>query len=150
LAGATWNNFDVQPGKRASEEEFPDGFIISYTMPEITGNYYLVIYADAYEDIKETNENNNFYFITAANGKPMKFTNGVLESTIAMSNVLGKKMSNPKPAHSVAELGELNGYTPQEIKFLLKQSKKNGTLAKKIAQYRENSSGIKKGEKRAR
>jgi hypothetical protein len=39
----------------------------------------------------------------------------------------------------VVDLGELNAYTPQEIKTLLNRDKKSGTLAKKIAEYRESS-----------
>jgi hypothetical protein len=154
LAGGFWNYSNVQPGKKAGEAEFgKGGFDIAYTMPSITGDYYLVVFADAYEDVPEINEDNNFYFITAANGRPLKYNRGVLQSTIAApvaatANVLAKKAGISAPAASVAELGELNGYTPQEIKILIKRSKQNGTLAKKIAQYRENSNGIKRLKKR--
>jgi len=156
LVGGIWNNVNVQPGKKAGEAEFGDeGFYIPYTMPNITGDYYLVVFADAYEKIQESNEDNNFYYITAANGKPLKFNNGVLQSTIAnptvaINNVLAKKTGRNAPAASVAELGELNGYTPQEIKFLIKRDKQNGVLAKKIAEYRETSSGVKKLKRIAR
>jgi hypothetical protein len=156
LVGGIWNHVNVQPGKKAGEAEFGgEGFYIPYTMPSITGDYYLVVFADAYEKIQESNEDNNFYFITAAGGKPLKFNNGVLQSTIAMpvataSNVLAKKISRGAPAASVAELGELNGYTPQEIKSLIKRSKQNGVLAKKIAEYRETGTEIKKLKKIAR
>jgi len=156
LVGGIWNYFNVQPGKKVGEEEFGDeGFDIIYPMPPITGDYYLVVFADAYEKIQESNENNNFYFITAANGKPLKFHNGVLLSTIAnpvaaTSNALAKKTGRSAPATSVAELGELNGYTPQEIKFLIKRSKQSGVLAKKIAEYREAGNGVKKIKRVAR
>ena len=156
LAGGTWNHVNVEPGKKAGEAEFGDvGFQIFYTMPNITGDYYLVVFADAYENIQESNENNNFYFITAANGKPLKFNNGILQSTIANSavainNALAKKTGRSAPAASVAELGELNGYTPQEIKYLIKQSKQNGVLAKKIAEYRETNNSVKKLKRIAR
>jgi len=150
LVGGIWNNVNVQPGKKAGEAEFGnEGFYIPYTMPSITGDYYLVVFADAYEKIQESNEDNNFYFITAANGKPLKYNKGILQSTIAnptvaINNVLAKKTGRSAPAASVAELGELNGYTPQEIKFLIKRDKQNGVLAKKIAEYRETNIGVKK------
>jgi len=141
-AGGIWNNMNVKPGKIAGEEEAGGyGFEIPYEMPSITGDYYLVIYADYRDVIKESNENNNFYFITAPNGKPLEFRDGVMQSTpvnSAASAVLGKR-AKAAPVHSVVDLGELNGYTPQEIKTLLNRDKKNGVLAKKIAQYRENS-----------
>ncbi|MDR3001361.1 MAG: hypothetical protein LBU89_08875 [Fibromonadaceae bacterium] len=143
IAGGVWNHFNVAPGKKASEEEFPDGFAIRYTMPNITGDYYLVVYADAYDVIQESNEDNNFYFITAANGRPLKFSNGVMQSTPARTaatsnfdNALGRKVERVAPAASVVELGELNGYTPQEIKLLLNKNKQDGTLGRKIAEYR--------------
>ncbi|MDR2732640.1 MAG: C1 family peptidase [Fibromonadaceae bacterium] len=159
LAGGYWNYEDVQPGKKAGEAEYGEnGFEIDYIMPErVDGDYYLVAFADAYEDIDESNEDNNFYFITAANGKPLKFKKGVLQSTIAHaasaaaeSNVLAKKAGRAAAAAaSVMELGELNGYTPQEVKSLIKRSKKNGTLAKKVAEFRsEGSTAVKKPRKR--
>jgi len=137
-----WNNMNVKPGKIAGEEEAGGyGFEIPYEMPSITGDYYLVVYADYRDVIKESNENNNFYFIAAPNGKPLEFIDGVMQSTplnSAASAVLGKR-AKAAPVHSVVDLGELNGYTPQEIKTLLNRDKKNGVLAKKISQYRENS-----------
>jgi hypothetical protein len=44
----------------------------------------------------------------------------------------------------VVDLGELNAYTPQEIKTLLNRDKKSGTLAKKIAEYRESAHPVKR------
>jgi hypothetical protein len=148
LAGGIWNNMNVKPGKIAGEAEAGDyGFEIPYEMPSITGDYYLVVYADYKDVIKESNEDNNFYFITVQNGKPLKFANGVMQSTPAnmASAVLGKRSATkPPPVHSVVDLGELNGYTPQEIKTLLNRDKKNGVLAKKIDQYRENAQPVKR------
>jgi C1A family cysteine protease len=149
IAGAIWNNMNVKPGKMAGEVEAGDDgylFEIPYEMPNITGDYYLVLYADYKDVIKETNEDNNFYFITAENGKPLRYKNGVMQSkpanTVA-SSVLSKR-AKPAPAHSVVDLGELNGYTQQEIKTLLNIDKKNGILAKKIAQYRETATPVKR------
>ena len=141
IAGGIWNNMNIKPGKMAGEAEAGDyGFEVPYTMPTITGSYYLVAYADYKDAIVESNENNNFYFITDIEGKPLKFVWGVMQPTSANSTasaVLGKRQ-RPAPVHSVVDLGELNAYTPQEIKTLLNRDKKNGTLAKKIAEYREN------------
>jgi len=146
LAGGIWNNMNIKSGKMAGEAEAGEvGFEIPYTMPNITGDYYLVVYADYKDVIRENNEDNNFYFITANNGKPLKFVNGVMQSTPAnyaanfkASSFLGKR-AKLAPVHSVAYLGELNAYTPQEIKILLNKDKNNGVLAKKITQYREEN-----------
>ena len=144
LAGGIWNHVNVQPGKKVGEVEFgSQGFYIPYEMPRITGKYYLVVYADAYEKIRETNEDNNFYFIGAEGGKPLEFVNGVMQNkpANAAAKVLAKEGGKiPRAlAKSVQEIGgSANAYTPAEIKILISQSKKNGTLAKKIVQYRES------------
>jgi C1A family cysteine protease len=140
VAGAIWNNMNIKPGKMAGEAEAGDyGFEIPYTMPNsINGDYYLLAYADPEDVIGESNEDNNFYFIADKAGKPLNFKNGVMQSTPANSSAVLNKRQRPAPVHSVVDLGELNAYTPQEIKTLLNRDKKNGTLAKKIAEYREN------------
>jgi hypothetical protein len=154
IAGGFWNNVNVKPGKKAGEEEFgEDGFQIEYTMPNITGDYYLVVYADAYDAIKESNEDNNFFFITADKGKPLKFRNGIMQNSpmVAKANVLAKTAGKqPRAmATSVQELGgSLNAYSPAEIKTLVLNSKKSGALAKKIAEYRETNNGAAKKVKR--
>jgi hypothetical protein len=100
------SNINVLPG----EEK---GFEISYAMPNITGKYYMVIYADAFDAIQEINESNNFYFIGAKDGKPLEFANGIMQN------------DSVSVARTVQEMGgSLNAYTPAEIKKL---------VAKKIA-----------------
>jgi len=146
LVGALWNNMDVLPGKKAGETEFgSEGFEIGYEMPDITGKFYLLVYADAYDEISEANEDNNFYFIGALDGKPLEIKNGILqdEPYRVTAKLLAKSTSGSKtpraPATSVQEIGgSPNAYTPAEIKSLVLHSKKNGSLAKKIADYREN------------
>ena len=137
LAGALWNNINIKPGKIAGEEELGE-FEIPYEMPKITGDYYLLVYADYMNVIKESNEDNNFYFIGDEFGKPLKFINGVQQSTPANTTASAlAKRSKRAPVHSLVDLGELNAYTPQEIKTMLDRDRKNGVLAKKIAKYRE-------------
>ena len=142
IAGGIWNNMNIKPGKRAGEEEAGGyGFEVPYIMPKIVGFYYLVVYVDYKDVIRESDENNNMYFIADKDGKPLEFVWGVEERIFGNSTAsaaLGKR-PRPAPVHSVVDLGELNAYTPQEIKTLLNRDKKNGTLAKKIAEYRENS-----------
>jgi len=151
IAGGLWNNINVKPGKMAGEEEAGDaGFEIPYQMPDITGDYYLVVYADSKDAIQESNEDNNFYFITSTGGRPLEFQNGVMLSSpinLAATTALAKRL-RPAPVHSVAALGELNAYTPQEIKTVLNRDKKNGAWAKKIANYRETAKPVKRIKRR--
>lgn len=143
LAGAWWNNAVVNPGKKAGEEEYPEGFVISYTMPKITGKYYLVVMADSYDVISEVNEDNNFYFITAANGKPLEFTNGVLTNSMAKSQ---KNLKNTIPApymntetQTVVRSDNLNAYTSTELKIMLVNDKRTGRLDAKRRAFHEGN-----------
>ena len=80
---------------------------IHYTMPEITGQYYLVVYA----------EPDNFYFLAADNGRPLVFADGVMQNDIAAAPSW--------EAISVQELGgHPNTYTPSEIKSVILRNKK--------------------------
>ena len=148
IAGGYWNNANVESGRKAGEAEYGDGgFYISYEMPKISGRYYLVVYADAYNKIDESNEDNNFYFLGAEGGKPLEFDEGIMLSKPASAKILAKKASGGKieaTAKSVQEIGgSPNAYTPEEIKKLVLKSKKDGVLAKKIAEH-SGSKAVKK------
>jgi hypothetical protein len=147
LAGGWWNNASVASGKKAGETEFPDGFIINYIMPEITGKYYLVVMADSYDVIREANEDNNFYFITAENGKPLEFQDGVVLNMPPPTK--SGKTSAPAPFsntenQTVVKPGNLNAYTPAEIRTMLLHDKKTGKLDMKMkAAHVGGMSGVK-------
>jgi len=88
---------------------------VHYTMPKITGKYYLVAYADAYNAIEEGDEDNNFYFIASNNGKPLEFINGIMQNEPATAT----------NARSVQELGgHPNAYTPEEIRYIVLRNKR--------------------------
>ena len=131
LVGGWWNNYPVAPGKKAGEAEYPNGFEITYTMPNITGKYYLVVMADAYDVIREANEDNNFYFITAKDGKPLEFQNGEI---LNMPPTKSGKIPTTPALFSNTETqtpvrpGNLNAYTPAEIRAMLLHDKKTGKL----------------------
>ncbi len=140
LVGGWWNNAIVEPGKKAGETEYELGFEICYTMPPITGKYYLVVMADAYDVISETNEDNNFYFITDENGKPLEFINGVVQN-MSKSTVHLKKSRPVKSVNTETQTtvkpGNLNAYTSKELKIMLVNDKKSGKLNTKIKSFRD-------------
>ena len=146
LAGGWWNMAFVEPGKMAGEAEYGEyGFEITYLMPNFTGKYYLVVMADAYNVIDEVNEDNNFYFITAANGKPLVFEEGRI---LNMPSAKARSLKQARPeAYSNTENqtavkpGNLNAYTPQELKAMLLHDKKTGRLQSKISGYKARSLG---------
>ncbi len=139
LSGGWWNNAKVEPGKIIGFEEYgADGFKITYPMPDITGKYYLVLIADAFDKISEVNEDNNFYFITAASGKPLEFKNGVMQSTPVYStakSARSKQFGNTE-TQSVVSMGNPNAYTPAELRGMLLHDKKTGKLDEKISKFR--------------
>jgi hypothetical protein len=139
LAGGWWNNELVAPGKKAGEAEYPEGFVISYNMPKITGKYYLVVMADAFDVISETNEDNNFYFITAENGKPLDIVNGKINNMSKSYKYLQKSRpvkSVDTETQTTVKSGNLNAYTPAELKIMLVNDKKSGKLDAKIKSFR--------------
>jgi len=88
-------------------EGFDNQQSIQYTMPKITGQYYLVAYT----------EPDNFYFLAADKGRPLEFVDGVMQNKIAATP--------SSSAISVQELGgNQNAYTPSEIKSLILRNKK--------------------------
>jgi len=147
LVGGYWNNVTLPSG-----ECIGDDFVINYEMPKITGSYYLVVMADAYDVIREVNEDNNFYFITAENGKPLEYINGVVQNMPSKSAHLKNKVIKPElfsdtEYQSVVKQGSLNAYTPKEISTLLLHDKKTGKLDAKIKGYKENGGNIQKVKK---
>ena len=116
-------------------------------MPEITGKYYLVVMADAYDVTKEVNEDNNFYFITADNGKPLEFRDGkVLNMPKSSQSISRMSKTDKRPAQysntemqTVVKPGNLNAYTPTELKTMLLHDKKAGKMDAKIKAFRAES-----------
>ena len=148
LVGGYWNNEIIKPGKKVGDEFFgEEGFMITYpVLTKLTGKYYLVVMADAYDVIKEANEDNNFYFITAKDGKPLEFENGVILNMPPPSK--SGKTSAPAPFsntenQTVVKPGNLNAYTPAEIRAMLLHDKKTGKLEIKMKAARIGMNGTK-------
>ncbi|MDR1672827.1 MAG: hypothetical protein LBS09_05125 [Bacteroidales bacterium] len=144
LSGGGWyNNYSVASGKRAGEAEYgAELFEIYYKMSAtVSGEYYLVVMADSYNKITEANEDNNFYFISAEDGKPLKFVNGVPTNMPATKSRAAVKRPAPEPfsnteTQTLVKPGNLNTYTPAELKAMLLHDKETGKLDVKIKAYR--------------
>ncbi|MDR0712738.1 MAG: C1 family peptidase [Bacteroidales bacterium] len=157
LSGGGWfNNYPVAPGKKAGEAEYGAGmFEIFYNMPAtVNGEYYLVVMADSYDKITEVNEDNNFYFISSEGGKPLKFVNGVPVNMSLQKSRAAVKKTAPEPfsnteTQTLVKSGNLNTYTPAELKAMLLHDRKTGKLSAKIKAHRAagQSHAIKKVRK---
>jgi hypothetical protein len=147
LVGGWWNNMTLVKG-----ESIGSDYVVNYIMPGITGDYYLVVMADSYDVIKEVNEDNNFFFITADDGKPLKFVKGVIQNPKTKSFV--KSSVEKRPAlfsntenQTTVVPDNLNSYTPAEIQTMLIHDKKTGKLDSKIKAFREEGNNGKTFQK---
>lgn len=150
LVGGYWNNVTLNVGETINDENY-----VTYEMPKITGSYYLVVKVDVFDVIKEENEDNNFFFISAENGKPLEFENGVIKNMPSKSEQLKGKELRPElfantENQTLVKPGNLNAYTPQEIQTMLLHDKKTGKLDAKLKAFRESNpemKGVKKVKK---
>lgn len=148
-----WNYVNVEPGRSVAQSVYggdESRFQWSYTMPEITGEYYLVIVADGYDVIEEVDEDNNYYFLTDTNGEPLTFQNGIMQETPAKKSGLKKvpSIGAPSPSPTARTANNLNAYSPQEIQAMIEYHKETGRIAEKAAVFQKtNKSGGKKVDK---
>lgn len=131
---ATYVTRKTDPSATGSEYSFS----WTYKMPDITGSYYLVMIADAFSSVSESNENNNYYFLTGSDGGPLKFSNGVIQTKIANNKSLN--LSKPRkgadhPKQTAVTDKAPNTYSPAEISRVISEMRKSGELRNKAAQW---------------
>ncbi len=143
--GYWWNNVDVASGQSVADAVFggDDPFHWTYRMPDVTGDYYLIIYADAFDTYSEADESNNFTYFADENGDPIHIENGVIQNAPAKRFIVKTEppaMGDDADMESVRTEKHLNTYTTQEIAQKLMYDRKTGILQKKIMEYLSNSS----------
>lgn len=126
-----------------------NGIIQDYFVPQITGNYYLILLADAGGVIDEDNEENNLFYIDY----PRYFNNGYAAKTTQPNHVIDFYNPN-KPSTEFLQKNKYqtavnarypNAYRPEEIMAFIKAKKKSGELDAKVAQWKNkhpNHKGI--------
>jgi len=105
----------------------------------LTGEYYLVLLADATDKFVESDENNNLFYTT--DQEPKSFINGVGARQANMvdqfRNMFTKSQMQTNGAQryrtAVKPPRFRNAYTPKEIITFLKKEARNGNLARKIS-----------------
>ena len=138
-SGGYFVNSDIPAG-----EFYGWKYYIAYEMPKISGDYYLLMLVDAVDTLDEVNENNNFYFITAAEGKPLKFVNGVIQnqptrSALSRQNVSSERRLADTQRHTTITPQNPNAYTPEEIKAVVLHDYRTGALEAKRRTFREDN-----------
>lgn len=145
---AFWNYLDVPAGKSIAEALFEStAFQVTYTMPNITGDFYFVILADAYDVISEENEENNYYFMTDVNGDPVRVENGVIKSSLPVSKRAKKPgLFADSPSPDLRQK-DLNTYSPDEIYKVYHYQMKTGQLQKRTMNNTTKRAGHKPNKK---
>ncbi|MCQ2229509.1 MAG: C1 family peptidase [Bacteroidales bacterium] len=147
--GFSITNVDV-PGRTsvcAAVTNDPDQcFSWSYKLPQVTGDYYLVLAVDAFNSVVESDNENNYYFLMGADNKPLKFENGVLKSDITTNKALSFRRVIPKknavmPHQTAVNDVCPNTYTPQEIASVIDAHRRNGVIANKALRWLEENEG---------
>ncbi|MBQ3634563.1 MAG: C1 family peptidase [Bacteroidales bacterium] len=148
--GYSWNHIDVPGGQSVAYAVYgtnDNPFEWSYKMPDVTGSYFLVLIADAFSGVSESNEENNYYFITNSEGKPLTLKNGIIQDS-ALGNKSVKATATSKPKKNQASPSETavsgsmpNTYTPEEIAALINHEKKSGRLRNKALEWASSADG---------
>jgi len=142
--GYWWNHVDVVSGQSVSDAVFGtnESFQWGYKMPAVTGYYYLVIYADAFNTFIESSETNNFAYFTAADGGPLYIIDGVIQNAPTKSSYVhkfGRPYKNQiMERQSVKDEINPNAYTTYEISQKLIYDRQTGELQKKVLEYMLN------------
>lgn len=133
-------NLDIPAGSDFAYTAFGTGTLYQdYTMPNITGSYYLILIANAGEVLNDVNYSNNIFYTSDYYGN---FTNGYLYGKKATQPGLWPDFNNPTPPNRQLLRGSSfntavtkshpNAYTPKEIIGFLKQKKASGDLDAKV------------------
>lgn len=144
-----WNYVNVQSGHGVAYDlYYPDAepterFRWQYDMYnlQITGDYYLVIIADGYDDIDEVDEDNNYFFFTDINGEPIHFDNGVIKDNIPIytkkdkRSVITPNLGEESTNASAVNENNLNTYSRDEIISMLKYHRETGEIERKAMEY---------------
>ena len=149
-------NVTIPPGNNFAKVIFNSQNIArTYYMPNISGSYYLVMIVDAYDDFREQDEVNNFFYTTT---NPKFFQNGysnivegIADGDSDQVNAVSFSFQNEEsslklsqdkhPFASVVNSKFPNAYTTEEIGALIREEKRNGRLQEKIHDFIRRQKG---------
>lgn len=145
-----WNYINIPAGESVAQALYGGTdarFSWPYTMPEITGDYYLVIIVDGYDVISEYDESNNYFYLTDSEGGPITFSNGVMQETPAKNfeKNLNPQIGDTSPKQTARNNQHINTYTTKEIRQLINYRLASGDIKRKAAMYdKSNNTGHRK------
>jgi C1A family cysteine protease len=139
-------NFDLPAGANFANLIFGIPSVErTYYVPDITGYYYLMLYADPADVLSEQNEQNNVFYTTSQ--YPAYFQNGYAgKNGTANVNTTDLNFRNDMTPNSqvlrknkynsAVSTVAPNAYTPEEILFFMKKQKQTGKLSQKLAEFK--------------
>ncbi len=135
-----WNHTDIPAGQSVAQAVYGGTdarFSWPYTMPQITGDYYLVIIVDGYDVIPEYDEANNYFYLTDTEGGPITFVDGIMQEQPAKSF---EKKAHPEigeasPRQTARNKKNMNTYSTKEIRALINYRLASGDIKRKAARY---------------
>jgi hypothetical protein len=143
-------NVDLAPGQDLGSALFNSQAVaFEYTVPNITGDYYLVLFVDVADTFGESDEINNLFYPSF---EPIYFQGGFglspnpddrsgTAGPFGFKNTLEPARENFKknPHHTIVTPRHPNAYRMEEIRAMLKVAKKDGRLAGKVAEMRKRN-----------
>ena len=135
-----YNHIDIPAGQSVAQALYGGTdarFSWPYTMPTISGEYYLVIIVDGYDVISEFDESNNYFYLTDSEGGPITFSSGIMQEATAKSYVknMNPEKGDDSPMQTVRTNFNLNTYTTSEIQALIKNRLETGDIQRKAAEF---------------
>ena len=116
----------------------------NYIMPQITGEYYLVLIADAYDDFEELDETNNYFYTS---DYPIEFFDGISSRQTGHNPIKDFKPAvspdqttlKENAYQTVVTKDFKNAYTNDEIRVFLKREKQSGRLDQKLRNFQKRT-----------
>ncbi len=155
LAGNWWNYIDVPADASVAETLYGEegvSFSFQYTIPEYTGDYYLVMIADGFDGVSESDETNNYFYFTGADGEPLKIENGIIQGNAKnLKNVqidVKPKKGDNSPIPTARTQQNLNTYRPHLIQKVIKSQKESGEWQERLNRFKTDNPNVKKNKVR--
>ncbi len=151
--GYVYFNSNISGGSNLAYDLFnPSTYIYQYyNVPSnVTGYYYLCLYADPLDVIPENDESNNYFYTT--DQYPITFVNGVGKTDMPAKPISEYRLNNNLQANTANIKSKQfrtavnstypNAYSPEEIRLMIKKEKQSGRWQAKLSSFLASNPNI--------
>ncbi len=139
-------NLSIPAGGNFAETAWGSGSIErTYYMPELTGEYYLVLIADAEDKFNEQDEMNNLFYTTiypkyfdfgySSRGDQNSNENSISQFEFENDTEPSTQNLTKSKYQTIVNENFRNAYTQEEILEFIKKEKANGNIDNKVKKY---------------